>query len=66
MPYLLNTEADRREMLEAIGIDSIDELFANVPKELQLDRPLDIPPAMSELELTQHMQSLAAKNSDAG
>jgi glycine dehydrogenase subunit 1 len=66
MPYLLNTEEDRRAMLEAIGIESIEELFAAVPKELQLDRALDIPAAMSELELTQHMQSLAAKNLDSG
>jgi len=65
MPYVLNTEEDRRAMLEAIGVDSIEQLFATVPENLQLDRPLDIPPAMSELELTQHMQSLAAKNVDA-
>ena len=45
---------------------SIDELFAMVPAEMRLKRPLAIPPAMSELELTQHMTALAAKNAHAG
>ncbi len=39
-------------MLEAIGVGSIDELFASVPAELRLQRPLAIPPALGEMELT--------------
>jgi glycine dehydrogenase subunit 1 len=66
MPYLYNTPADQAAMLAAIGAKSIDELFAMVPPELRLGRPLAIPAAMSEMELTQHMAALAAKNAHAG
>jgi glycine dehydrogenase subunit 1 len=62
MPYFLNTSDDRRAMLEAIGVASVDELFAMVPAELRLGRLLDLPPAMSELELDAHLQTLAARN----
>jgi glycine dehydrogenase subunit 1 len=66
MPYLYNTPEDQAAMLAAIGAKSIDELFAMVPADLQLKRPLAIPPAMTELELTQHMTALASKNEHAG
>ncbi|MEX0612501.1 MAG: aminomethyl-transferring glycine dehydrogenase subunit GcvPA [Pirellulales bacterium] len=66
MPYLYNTAEDQHAMLAAIGARSIDELFAMVPNEMRLKRPLAIPPAMSEMELTQHMTALAAKNAHAG
>lgn len=65
MAYLFNTPEDVREMLAAIGAGSIDELFECIPPDLRLNRGLDIPPAMSELELTQHMEMLAAKNHGA-
>ena len=41
--YTSATDADRRAMLDAIGVGSIDELFAEIPAELRLDRPLDLP-----------------------
>ena len=66
MPYFFNTPDDQRAMLAAIGAASIEDLFAPIPREMRLNRPLDIPPAMSELELSQHMAALAAKNSHAG
>ena len=66
MSYVLNTPDDRRAMLEAIGAASVDDLFATVPPELRLNRPLDVPPALSELELTQHAQALAGRNVPAG
>ncbi len=66
MPYLYNTPEDQAAMLAAIGAGSIDELFAMVPPEMRLDRALDIPPALSEMELSQHMTRLAAKNEHAG
>jgi glycine dehydrogenase subunit 1 len=66
MPYLYNTPEDQQAMLAAIGAGSIDELFAMVPAEMRLGRPLNIPAAMSEIELTQHMSRLAAKNEHAG
>jgi glycine dehydrogenase subunit 1 len=65
LPYLLNTPADTAEMLEAIGVSSINELFAPIPPDVRFDRPLDIPAAMGELELTQHVAKLAKKNQAA-
>jgi glycine dehydrogenase subunit 1 len=66
MPYFYNTPADERAMLAAIGAQSIDELFAQVPAEFRLKRSLDLPPALSEMELAQHVGALAAKNMHAG
>jgi glycine dehydrogenase subunit 1 len=63
--YILNTPQDRQEMLATIGAKSTDELFAQIPSELQLQRPLQIPLALSELELTQHMAELSARNTSA-
>jgi glycine dehydrogenase subunit 1 len=59
-------------MLQAIGVSSLEELFAAIPAEVRLgDHPADgarpaIPPAMGELELTAHMSELAARNVPAG
>src|SRR5437764_9936059 len=66
MPYFYNTPDDIAAMLQAIGVGSIDELSSGVPNDLRVKRPLDIPPALSEMELAQHLQSLAAKNSHIG
>jgi len=66
MPYLYNTPEDQQAMLEAIGASSIDELFDPIPDELKLGRPLDLPPALSEMELDQHLRTLAAKNAHTG
>ncbi len=66
MPYLYNTPEDQQAMLTAIGAASIDELFDPIPRELQLTRPLDLPPALSEMELDQHLRSLAGKNLHGG
>jgi len=66
MPYFLNNAADQKAMLKSIGVGSIDDLFTMVPRELRLDRPLHVPPALGELELTSHLGELAAKNDPAG
>src|SRR5438876_8316255 len=66
MPYFYNTSDDIAAMLSAIGVSSVEELFACVPEELRLKRPLDLPPALSELELAQHLQELSAKNAHLG
>lgn len=52
-------------MLAAIGAASIDDLFEMVPSEIRLDRPLALPAAMGELELTQHLAALAARNASS-
>lgn len=66
MPYLFNTPEDQQAMLEAIGAPSLDSLFDQIPTELRLDRPLDLPPALTELELAQHVADLTSRNAHAG
>jgi glycine dehydrogenase subunit 1 len=59
--YLPNTEAERREMLAAIGRDSVDELFASIPKEA-LAGELSLPSGIAEMELAKEIGGLAAEN----
>ena len=64
MRYIPHTDEDRQQMLAAIGVGSTDELFADIPAAVRLNRPLDLPPAMAEMELAGHMRELAEKNAD--
>jgi glycine dehydrogenase subunit 1 len=64
--YVLNTPDDRKAMLESIGVESVADLFSIIPPELRLQRPLDIPPALSEMELTTLASKLAEGNRPAG
>ena len=66
MTYLSLTDADREEMLAAIGVSSVDELFEQVPAGVRLDRELDVPPALGEAELVRHIEELAARNVHTG
>jgi glycine dehydrogenase subunit 1 len=60
--YLPHTAADRKAMLAAIGVGSTQELFADVPAELRLERSLALPTALAEPELVRHLQALAGRN----
>ncbi len=62
MAYIANTPEDIAVMLGTIGIQSLDQLFDMVPPEFRLKRALEIGPALSELELTNHITGLLAKN----
>ena len=64
MSYLSLTDADREQMLAAIGVDSVDELFRDIPQGVRLGRELDLEPALSEPELAAHLEELAARNAD--
>jgi glycine dehydrogenase subunit 1 len=63
--YTSATEQDRREMLRAIGVDSLEELFEEVPAGVRLRRPLALPDGISEQEVNDHLASLAARNRHA-
>jgi glycine dehydrogenase subunit 1 len=52
-------------MLRLIGVQSIADLFKNIPGELRLNRPLDVPPALNEMDLTRHVAQLAGRNRSA-
>ncbi len=62
MSYLSLTEADQEAMLAAIGVGSIEELFRDIPDGVRLRRELDLPPALTEVELQRHLEELAARN----
>ena len=58
------TDTDREEMLAAIGVSSIEELFKDIPAGVRFQRALDLEPALSEPDLVRHLEELAAKNVD--
>ncbi|GED66495.1 putative glycine dehydrogenase subunit 1 [Brevibacillus reuszeri] len=60
--YLPQTDQDKREMLETLGINSIDELFADIPEEVRFKGDLNIPEALSEPDLVKYFTRLANKN----
>ncbi len=66
MRYLPLTDADRREMLAAIGVGSIDALFADVPATARHPGLLDLPRAMGEMDVERSLGAMAAKNLGAG
>lgn len=62
MEYIPNTLQDQEEMLSTIGVSSIEELIADIPRELRLKRALAIPEPLSEIELRRQMSGLAQQN----
>jgi len=61
MPYGPHTPDDRARMLARIGIDSVDELFADIPAELRAS-PLRLDPPEPELELSARLAAMASRN----
>jgi glycine dehydrogenase subunit 1 len=66
MSQLSLTDTDRAEMLEAIGVGTVEELFRDIPAGVRFGRELDLEPALSEPELNRHLEELAARNVDTG
>jgi glycine cleavage system P protein (glycine dehydrogenase) subunit 1 len=64
--YLSLTDSDREEMLETIGVSTIDDLFADIPEAVRFGRTLDVPAALSEQELVAHLSELAGRNVHTG
>ncbi|MBI1886437.1 MAG: aminomethyl-transferring glycine dehydrogenase subunit GcvPA [Chloroflexi bacterium] len=60
-PYIPNTDEDRRALLRAIGANSAEELFADIPAEFRIEG-LNLPPALSEQDLVRELSELAAGN----
>ncbi len=65
MRYLPNTPAEVKEMLDAIGVASVRDLFTCIPKNVLLKEPPKIPHAMSEMEIERHLQTIGSKNAGA-
>ncbi|CEK14119.1 aminomethyl-transferring glycine dehydrogenase subunit GcvPA [Chthonomonas calidirosea] len=64
MSYISNTDNERKEMLAAIGVDRIEDLFAPVPEAVRLKRLLNLPGPSDELALLRHCEKMAALNKD--
>jgi glycine dehydrogenase subunit 1 len=60
--YIPSTEADRKKMLDFLGVEKVEDLFSDIPEAARLNRPLNIPKEMSEVELYRYFNELAAKN----
>jgi glycine dehydrogenase subunit 1 len=64
--YLALTDADREAMLRAIGVASVEELFADIPEQARLQRELALPPALSEVEIERELTVLSERNVHVG
>jgi glycine dehydrogenase subunit 1 len=64
MVYIPHTPQDRRTMLEAIGVNDLEELLQHIPSELRVNAPLDLPPPLSEMETIALLSEIAAQNGD--
>lgn len=64
MAYVPNTEKDKKEMLRTIGVDAIEKLLKDIPKEIRLKKELNLPHPLSEIELKKEMLSLSERNAD--
>ena len=60
--YLSQTAADREEMLAAIGVASVEELFAQIPEQVRFRGALNVPPALGEADLMRRLEELAGRN----
>ena len=62
MPFIPNTEEEKRKMLEEIGVDKFEDLLVNIPANVRLKGPLNLPEPLSEYEVTKLLASIAEKN----
>ena len=65
MRYIPNSPDERAEMLRQIGVASIENLFDSIPEGLRLRQPLNVPAALSEIELLAKFDRMAARNDAA-
>ncbi|OQX96067.1 glycine dehydrogenase (aminomethyl-transferring) [candidate division KSB1 bacterium 4572_119] len=65
MPFIPNTDEDRKTMLSRIGVKNFEELISNIPEELKFKEKLNLPSALSELEIIREMHQKAGCNTGA-
>ncbi|MBV9180793.1 MAG: aminomethyl-transferring glycine dehydrogenase subunit GcvPA [Acidobacteria bacterium] len=64
MRYLPKSPSDRKAMLQAVGVDSIDDLFRSIPSEYRLTRDLRVPRQMAESEIVDWFRERSRENGD--
>jgi glycine dehydrogenase subunit 1 len=62
--YLPKSDSERREMLEACGVESPEDLFAHLPEAVRLKRPLQLPPGISEYEIVDYFRRRGDQNAN--
>ncbi|NTU96474.1 MAG: aminomethyl-transferring glycine dehydrogenase subunit GcvPA [Chlorobiaceae bacterium] len=62
MPFIVNTAAEREEMLRAVGAASFEDLLKDIPEEIRLEKPLDLFPALDETRVKKLLEGLASSN----
>ncbi len=60
--YIPNTEQDRKEMLQSLGLESVDQLFQSIPENVRFQGDMQIPEAMTEDQLMESLENMAASN----
>ena len=60
--YLPNTGPQRRQMLQAIGVGAVEDLFSYIPEKLRFSGLLNLPDPIAEPQLVDHMEELAGEN----
>lgn len=64
MRYLPKSDSERREMLDVCGVQSAEDLFAHLPDNVRLNRPLDLAPGISEYEIVDYFRARATENAN--
>lgn len=62
MKYIPHTEMDIKEMLEEIGVNSIDQLFEDIPQDIQKESKLNLEPGVDDIEIEKELKELANKS----
>ena len=62
MNYVVNTTDEQKEMLKALGLEKIEDLYRDLPEGTRLDHPLNLPEGMTEFEAYDRMKHLAAED----
>ncbi|MBI3545873.1 MAG: aminomethyl-transferring glycine dehydrogenase subunit GcvPA [Gammaproteobacteria bacterium] len=62
MPFIPHTDADVKAMLKSIGVNSIDDLFDEIPEKLRAGKLTQVPEGLSEMEVTRLMQARATQD----
>lgn len=60
--YFPHTESEIKEMLDIVGVGSLDELYSDVPEEIRFKKEYDLPEAMSEMEVRRFFEALGNEN----
>ena len=61
-PYIPHTKEDEQRMLETIGVNSIDDLFSDIPEDMRFNKALNLNTSMSELEVSNYLTKLSRTN----